>query len=320
MDNSSIILQQNYQITAKNIDSQEGGWSALAYQVTTASGRFFLKIYEKSSIATAAWTAHINDYMPILVWLNETTLLKGRIPRPLLTIDGNYKVEDEQRIYILFDYIDGMTIAEQDLTDSQVSELARIIAELHAFGADIPYPTSQIREDFAVPFCAKLKHLIDHDRADYPADLLAILTPHLDKLAYFADQTETLAAQMKAASPDMRLCHTDAHGWNLMQSQNLMLIDWEGLKLAPVEADLFMFYDKPYWELFLSTYREKHKDFAISADVMNFYLYRRKLEDIWEFIDRILHDPITPELRDKAMQLLKQEFNEIGSVDGTAFW
>lgn len=320
MDNSSIILQQYYQITAKSIDSQQGGWSALAYQVTTASDRYFLKIYEKSAVATAAWTAHIDDYMPILVWLNETTRLKGRIPRPLLTIDGNFKVEDEQRIYILFDYIDGMTIAEHDLTDGQVVELARIIAELHAFGADIPYPTSQIREDFAVPFCAKLKHLIDQDHTDYPADLMAILTPHLEKLAHYANRTEALAAQMKAACPDMRLCHTDAHGWNLMQSQNLMLIDWEGLKLAPVEADLFMFYDKPFWDLFLSTYREKHEGFAISADVMNFYLYRRKLEDIWEFIDRILHDPISSELRDKAMQLLKQEFGEIGSVDGSAGW
>jgi thiamine kinase-like enzyme len=43
---------------------------------------------------------------------------------------------------------------------------------------------------------------------------------------------------MKAGNHAMQLCHTDAHGWNLMQNQNLMLIDWEGLKLAPVEADL----------------------------------------------------------------------------------
>ena len=37
------------------------------------------------------------------------------------------------------------------------------------------------------------------------------------------------------------LCHTDIHGWNLMQEDRLILIDWEGLKLAPVEADLFSF-------------------------------------------------------------------------------
>lgn len=316
MDSTGIILQQHYHIAAESIDSQQGGWSALAYQVTTASGRYFLKIYEKSAVATAAWTAHIDDYMPILVWLNQSTALKGRIPRPILTVDGAFKIEDEQRIYVLFEYIDGVTIAEQELSSGQVVELAGIIAELHTYGSSIPYPTDQIREDFSVPFCTKLKRFLNQTHAADPEDLIAILTPHLDKLTVFADLTETLSGQMKAACPDLRLCHTDAHGWNLMQNQHLMLIDWEGLKLAPVEADLFMFYDKPFWDLFLSTYRQKHKGFTISTAVMNFYLYRRKLEDIWEFIDRILHDPISSDLRNRAMQLLKQELAELGSLDG----
>lgn len=42
----------------------------------------------------------------------------------------------------------------------------------------------------------------------------------------------------------MVLCHTDAHGWNLIQSNKLVLVDWEGLRLAPPEADLNMFTKK----------------------------------------------------------------------------
>jgi thiamine kinase-like enzyme len=187
-----------------------------------------------------------------------------------------------------------------------------MISELHAHGAEVPCPTHRIREDFAVPFCAHLKRSINQNQADHLADLRSILAPYRERLTYLADRTESLADRMKAADSAMQLCHTDAHGWNLMQNRYLMLIDWEGLKLAPVEADLFMFYDKPFWERFLSVYRKKHPRFVVSLDAMDFYLNRRRIEDVWEFIDRILHDPISSDLRDKSMQLLEKELDAVG--------
>ena len=55
------------------------------------------------------------------------------------------------------------------------------------------------------------------------------------------DRVEGLSEILRRSNPKMALCHTDIHNWNLMQrDEQLVLIDWEGLKLAPVKADLML--------------------------------------------------------------------------------
>ncbi|MDI5791191.1 phosphotransferase [Bacillus licheniformis] len=61
----------------------------------------------------------------------------------------------------------------------------------------------------------------------------------------------SLADDLKCSGRRLALCHTDVHGWNLMKTGGeLILIDWEGLKLAPVEADLMFFANQPYAQEF----------------------------------------------------------------------
>ncbi|MFE6076596.1 hypothetical protein ACFVQB_19175 [Paenibacillus sp. NPDC057886] len=55
--------------------------------------------------------------------------------------------------------------------------------------------------------------------------------------------------------------------------------------MAPVEADLMCLVDEPYYAEFLSIYQKNHKNFAINPDALQFYQVRRKLEDVWEFIE-----------------------------------
>jgi spectinomycin phosphotransferase len=89
----------------------------------------------------------------------------------------------------------------------------------------------------------------------------------------------------------MALCHTDLHCWGIMEFRaGLILIDWEGLKLAPVEADLMFLIDKPYFHDFLTSYKEKHNNFELNHDALHFYQGRRKLEDIDEFIEQLIFD------------------------------
>lgn len=94
----------------------------------------------------------IDDYAPILGWLSQNSNLKGKVPVPLLTNRGNYKCEDGEGIYMLYDFIDGETVGEK-MTAAQVARLSEIIAELHSYGEEIPVNTDRVKEDFDVPFC-----------------------------------------------------------------------------------------------------------------------------------------------------------------------
>ncbi|WP_349774559.1 hypothetical protein [Paenibacillus cellulositrophicus] len=101
---------------------------------------------------------------------------------------------------------------------------------------------------------------------------------------------------------------------NLMQPQSrrqLMLIDWEGLKLAPVEADLMFVVDQPYFNEFMQIYRQFHPDFTLNGRTLLFYQIRRKLEDVWEFIEQLLFDRQSPSERTSTLQSLEKELLEI---------
>ena len=78
-ENLLSILLKHYHIDAAECIQQAGGWASLAYKVVDTNDRlFFLKVYEKKRISTEKLTASIDDYMPIVGWLNKNTSLKGQ--------------------------------------------------------------------------------------------------------------------------------------------------------------------------------------------------------------------------------------------------
>lgn len=313
MNNIFCILKNHYGLEAIDVVSQQGGWAALAYKVTAGNRSYFLKMYEKSRASTPKWTALIDEYAPILAWLSQHRLLKGKIPVPLLTNHGYYKCEDDEGIYMLYDYIDGETVGEKKLTAAQVVQLSEIIAELHSYGEEIPVNTEKIKESFDVPFLRQLKNALDQDCKRLPSDIKTVIQPHAGQVRHLIHRVEEWSIALKKGQVRLALCHTDIHHWNLMQSgQHLILIDWEGLRLAPVESDFMCLVDEPYYPEFVRVYREKHKNFDIHPGALRFYKGRRKLEDIWEFLEQLLFDGQADAEREKTMASLAKELEEIG--------
>ena len=169
-----------------------------------------------------------------------------------------------------------------------------------------------IREDFSLPFLKQLKQVLRKECASLPMDLKCLLGAHRKPLEQSIDRVEGLSEILRRSNPKMALCHTDIHNWNLMQrDEQLVLIDWEGLKLAPVKADLMFFVDKPYYDVFMNIYLKLHKDFLINTDALLFYHIRRKLEDIWEFIEQLLYDNQEDKERNETIKVLDGELNNL---------
>lgn len=314
MDNVKNIFKIFYDIEITDVLPQQGGWASLAYKVFNKNQSYFLKIYEKSRASTPKLTAQIDQYVPIMVWLMQNSNLKGKISVPISTKSGEYKCEDEYGIYLLYDYIDGETIGDRDLNEDQVYQLSKIITELHSYGENIAIEMGTIKEDFEVPFLQSLRQSLQNRSIDLPPDVWNLVNSYITQIDNLISTVEELSKHLKKCNLRMVLCHTDLHYWNLMQSrEQLMLIDWEGLKLAPVEADLMFLIDKPYYEEFLSIYQKTHEKFVINPDVLKFYQGRRKLEDIWEFIEQLLYDNQDEKERSVTLNYLTQELNDINT-------
>lgn len=305
MDHLFSVLRKQYALEPKRIRSVSGGWSALAYKVDCVEHSYFMKVYEKKNASTAYWTALLDDYMPILVWLSHESPLCGYVPNPILTMDGGFHCQDDNHIFVLYDFIEGETVGDMPLTHHQVLELAQIMAKLHTLGAFMPFDVKALEEDFSLPFLIKLEVFLDRGLADSPSDLWEIAGPYKALLYEKTGELSHLADILKQSGAPKTLCHTDAHGWNLMKGSRLMLIDWEGMRFAPAEADLFMFFGKAFWDTFLECYSNLRQGYMPVPLAMRFYTIRRKLEDIWAFMERIHYDKISGEQRIRALKYMR---------------
>lgn len=312
----AAVLLAEYGIAADAIAPVEGGWSALAYKVTCERGEFFLKAYDKRrhSIGAQLKTLHLS--MSVSAWLEANTPLRGRINAPLPTMRGEIAAETVDFTYLLFAFIDGVTPRETPLTAAQQAELAAIVAELHRHGADMPFDFTQIRETFAVS-CAEL------EKAPHDSDASLRVNRERDLILRAIDLTRDLAERVKAAAPPFVLCHADIHGWNLIQGERLMLIDWESVKFAPPEADLYTFWGDWYdssddrsshWRTFSPIYRQTHRDFVVNEDTLRFYNLRRHIEDIDEFYAQYMHDDLSEETRREVLASLERECDRLATL------
>lgn len=303
--NLSLVLSEAYNLKDCIITEQQGGWTSLAYRVENSSGVYFLKVYDKKRKSTSKWTALIDSYIPIVIWLNDN-FLKKRIIELLPTSDNSYKYENEIIICLLFKYIDGETIGDNPLNDQQIEELADIISELHSHGDDVPFSKEAITENYKLPFNNELLYFLDAENEN--REVKDIISPFSEKIRELIERTENIKDLVKQNQIPFVLCHSDIHNWNLMQTkENLVLIDWEGLKYAPAESDLYALVNEPYFDNFLSIYRKKHANYIPDEDILLFYKYRRKLEDIWEFVELLQTRQIKDDLKKENLFGLKNE-------------
>ncbi|HOP10736.1 MAG TPA: aminoglycoside phosphotransferase family protein [Oscillospiraceae bacterium] len=296
------ILKDKYDISAVSTETVPVGWSAAAWKVKGEDGDYFLKIYDKQKPSKKCWVERIDRYMPAVLWLSQNNGLSGNMIAPLMTKNGAYKWEDDEFLYLVFPYVDGQTIGQEELSPEQVRELAKTVATLHRYGAEIPVSTQGLKENFDVSFCGELKEWLVKS---------GLLSQYAETIFNFAEELEKRAVTLRKADLKFVFCHTDIHGWNLMQADKLILIDWEGLKLAPPEADLFSFTNASFfgyaWEEFLKEYRTVHPDFQVNIEVMMFYQLRRRLEDIHAFAKSILFDGLSKEDKERSMWYLNRE-------------
>lgn len=305
------VLFDEYDVTPILIAKEKGGWASLAYKVITKDGNYFLKVYEKKRASTDKLTQYLNDYLSVVTWLGKNSLTE-QIVEPVLTKHLNYKYEDDDYIYVLFKYITGNVVANNDLTVLQVKQLAQIVASLHSYNEHIPFAINHLKEYFELPFNKQLACFLNQELPYCSNDVKEVLAPFLQDILQQINYIDELAKNLQQQKLVFVLCHTDIHGWNIMQAEHhLILLDWEGLKLAPAEADLFMFYNKAFFNDFINYYQQQHPNFQINQSIMLFYLCRRSLEDLWELVEQLVIDKITGELRTYTLRLLVNECDSI---------
>lgn len=291
MDELVALLKIGYGIIAKSVHPVPGGFSTkAAYLVTDANGaEYFIKLYDKSLPTTRSSVDRIDVYMPMLDRLSASPTLRGRVLTPIRTLRGAYKAEAGIDVYVLFKYVSGGVPGVQGMTRAQTLELAEIVARLHDAGEAVPHDLSGLAENISLPFCEQLFQYINEPGKEHDA-LAAIVSPHAGLLLSAINETLKLRDTVRLGYSPLVLCHGDAHGNNVIQGECLVLADWEDLRLAPAEADLFIYAWHPHGNLLLEAYTAARSGYRINHELLYYYVLRRRIEDVWNNIQRLTEE------------------------------
>ncbi len=295
------VLVRRFGVAPAHVAQVQGGWSAKAFRVDTGDKRYFLKEYDRTQRSVLPWIDRIDSYIYVQGYLAKTPRLRGRMVAPVCAPQGEYKIQEGDRVYLLFDYEEGATVGFGKLNALQMRELAQILAELHEFGEEIPCDMSGLAEDISLWFCDELRAFLKSGHKGGPG---VAMRRHGQIWEAAVDETLRLKKTVRLSAPKLCLCHTDAHGNNVMKGERLVLADWEGLCVAPPEADLFMYARDPLRSVFFGAYCDARAGFVLDADMLRFYLLRRQVEDAWADVLRLVNDhPDEGETRELYRQL-----------------
>lgn len=304
MSEALFALKNRYGIDVLDITGDNSGWSSQGYKVHSPDGTFFLKEYSRLRPSVLPWIQRMDAYLPVQALLQEIPELCLHMPLLRHTVGGELKVELGNAVYLLFSYVEGHTLGDTLLTPEQARELGRIMATLHALRAVPGHLLENLAEDLNLPFAVALQNCLT-DLAKLPARLKHTLGHHAAVLSDALTLLFKLRDDARNHCSRLVLCHTDAHGFNLMQGTHLTLLDWEGLCLAPAEADLFLLTHQPHFGLFLEEYASHSKGFCLNRQLLQYYHMRRQLEDIFEFLQQILRDETAPATLESAYSCLE---------------
>ena len=70
----------------------------------------------------------------------------------------------------------------------------------------------------------------------------------------------------------------------------LVLADWEDLRIAPAEADLFICAWHRHGNALLEAYAAARRGYRINRGMLYFYTLRRRIEDVWADVQRLTRE------------------------------
>src|SRR5690606_22126761 len=123
-----------------------------------------------------------------------------------------------------------------------------------------------------------------------------VLKPNILTIKNQVNEWNNLSEFLKGQSLNNCLCHTDIHHWNIItDKQQLYLLDWEGIKFAPPEADIFSIYEQPYFNSFMKKYYKLNPNYQVIVSTLRYDQMIIVVEDVFEIIEQFEFDNLNIE-------------------------
>jgi spectinomycin phosphotransferase len=239
---------------------------------------------------------------------------------PLSTRSGRLWADLYDYKTILYPFVEGHDGYAVGLSDTQWSDLGKVLKNIHT--THIPAElTAHIRRETYSPSWREMvkKYLScpgEADRHDLAAQKAALfLSRKQYEVLNLIERADLLAQKLQVRPPHFVLCHADLHAGNILitASGDFYIVDWDDPILAPKERDLMfvgggLFGNRrtPQQEeaLFYLGYGQP----PIDLIALSYYRYERIIQDIAVECEQIFMADAGDSDREQALLYLQANF------------
>jgi spectinomycin phosphotransferase len=211
---------------------------------------------------------------------------------PIITKTEEYWTNLDIFTVALYPYVEGCNAVDSKISEQQWQQFGKIVEKLHSIDIASSIISNVPKETFSLKYCQRLRLFLKSIQNEVfketvATNLSALLKSKNEIICDLIKRTEELYSILQNQSLQYVLCHADMNGWNLLidQDNNLYLIEWDTVILAPKERDL-MFIGSGIWNsgykpaeeesLFYKGYGQTNRN----QDVLCYYRFNRILQDI----------------------------------------
>lgn len=172
-----------------------------------------------------------------------------------LDIDGDYLKKMDDMYYMIFDYVDGKTLKDDEITVEHCKKIGNVLAHIHSLN---------YKDIGLEPNIVEYKRLYDWENY--------INNPNFDKMSYkelylknykkYNSLLKRANERFNSSNITQTICHSDMDPKNVMwKNDEPIIIDWECAGVANPERELVE--DALCWSGFLSNTFDEEKFIAV---------------------------------------------------------
>ena len=254
----------------KNISSLFGGLMHKIFKVETDKGIYCIKVLNSEVMARK----EAFDNFVVSESIANLAKQNGIPASSALNMEGNYLIKLDDIYYMVFDFVDGKILKDENITIERCKKIGNILAHIHSL---------DYKEIGLKPNVVKYKRLYNWESY--------IDNPNFDKMSYknvylknykkYNSILKRANERFNESNKNQAICHSDMDPKNVIWNKdNPIIIDWECAGLANPEKELLE--DALGWSGFLSNNFSEEKFMAMFKE----YSKYRSIDNI-EWFDII---------------------------------
>jgi spectinomycin phosphotransferase len=224
------------------------------------------------------------------------------IVAPVPTTDQRLWVEMGSYALILYPFLEARTAAAAGLSQQHWHDLGVALHQVHTSRLP-PELRQMIRHETFIPWrrelLTEIEPLIAGDNLSGAAqqELAEFWRSRRDEIWAVIERAGTLGTQLRQAALPEVLCHADLHTWNMLldSTQQVWIIDWDEIILAPKERDLMFVIGGIGRDLVsaeeTASFLQGYGDPAIDQRALTYYRYAWAVQDMGAYIEEVFFAP-----------------------------